>query len=51
VRINTWNNPFYNALKAFNSGELFRQLGSFCILVVAINAVSRRGGSLQCSRR
>ena len=32
VRINAWNNAFYNALQAFNSGELFRQLGTFCIL-------------------
>jgi ABC-type uncharacterized transport system fused permease/ATPase subunit len=36
VRINAWNNAFYNALQAFNSGELFRQLGSFCILVASI---------------
>jgi putative ATP-binding cassette transporter len=33
VRINAWNNAFYNALQAFNSGELFRQLGTFCVLV------------------
>jgi ABC-type uncharacterized transport system fused permease/ATPase subunit len=33
VRINAWNNAFYNAVQAFNSGELFRQLGTFCILV------------------
>jgi vitamin B12/bleomycin/antimicrobial peptide transport system ATP-binding/permease protein len=33
VRINAWNNAFYNALQAFNSGELFRQLGALCILV------------------
>ena len=31
VRINAWNNAFYNALQAFNSGELFCQLGTFCI--------------------
>ena len=33
VRINEWNRSFYNALQAFDSGELFRQLGIFCILV------------------
>ena len=32
VRINDWNKNFYNALQAFNSGEVFRQLGIFCIL-------------------
>jgi putative ATP-binding cassette transporter len=32
VRINKWNNAFYNALQAFNGGEFFRQLGVFCIL-------------------
>ena len=29
VRINEWNRSFYNALQAFDSGELFRQLGIF----------------------
>jgi len=33
LRINGWNNALYNALRAFNSGELFRQLGTFCVLV------------------
>jgi vitamin B12/bleomycin/antimicrobial peptide transport system ATP-binding/permease protein len=33
VRINEWNRSFYNALQAFDSAELFRQLGLFCILV------------------
>ena len=33
VRINAWNNAFYNALQAFDSGELLRQLGIFSILV------------------
>jgi vitamin B12/bleomycin/antimicrobial peptide transport system ATP-binding/permease protein len=33
VRINEWNRSFYNALQAFDNGELFRQLGFFCILV------------------
>ena len=40
LRINAWNNAFYNALQAFNSGELFRQLGSFCILVAFAIAMS-----------
>ena len=40
MRINAWNNAFYNALQAFNSGELFRQLGTFCILVAFAIAMS-----------
>ena len=40
VRINAWNNVFYNALQAFNSGELFRQIGAFCILVFLAIAMS-----------
>ena len=32
VRINEWNNSFYNALQAFNGKEFFRQIGVFCIL-------------------
>jgi putative ATP-binding cassette transporter len=40
VRINAWNNAFYNALQAFNSGDLFRQLGTFCILVAFAVAMS-----------
>lgn len=40
VRINEWNRAFYNALQAFNSGELFRQLGIFSILVVFAIAIS-----------
>ena len=40
VRINAWNNAFYNALQAFNSGELIRQLGTFCILVAFAIAMS-----------
>ena len=40
VRINAWNNAFYNALQAFNSGELFRQLGIFCVLVAFAIAMS-----------
>jgi putative ATP-binding cassette transporter len=33
VRINEWNRSFYNALQAFDSEGLFRQLGAFCVLV------------------
>src|SRR5260370_25148766 len=33
VQVNEWNKAFYNALQAFSSGEMFRQLGIFCILV------------------
>src|SRR6202521_5352168 len=40
LRINAWNNAFYNALQAFNSGELFRQLGTFCVLVAFAIAMS-----------
>src|ERR1700676_3894247 len=40
VRINEWNNAFYNALQAFNSAELFRQLGTFCVLVAFAIAMS-----------
>ena len=32
VRINEWNRAFYNALQVFDSAELFRQLGYFCII-------------------
>jgi putative ATP-binding cassette transporter len=34
VQINEWNRAFYNALQYYNSGELFRQVGVFGILVV-----------------
>jgi vitamin B12/bleomycin/antimicrobial peptide transport system ATP-binding/permease protein len=40
VRINAWNNAFYNALQAFNSGELLLQLGTFSILVAFAIAMS-----------
>jgi putative ATP-binding cassette transporter len=43
VRINEWNRSFYNALQAFDSGELFRQLGHFCILVVFAISMSVYG--------
>jgi vitamin B12/bleomycin/antimicrobial peptide transport system ATP-binding/permease protein len=33
VRINEWNRSFYNALQAFDSEGLFRQLGAFGVLV------------------
>jgi len=32
VEINAWNRRFYNALQAFDRGEIFRQLGLFLIL-------------------
>jgi putative ATP-binding cassette transporter len=32
VGINAWNRGFYNALQAFDRGELLRQLGVFCLL-------------------
>jgi vitamin B12/bleomycin/antimicrobial peptide transport system ATP-binding/permease protein len=32
VPINDWNKNFYNALQVFDQGEVFRQLGIFCIL-------------------
>ncbi|MGC1297113.1 MAG: ABC transporter ATP-binding protein/permease [Alloacidobacterium sp.] len=43
VRINEWNRSFYNALQAFDSGELFRQLGFFCILVLFAISMSVYG--------
>jgi vitamin B12/bleomycin/antimicrobial peptide transport system ATP-binding/permease protein len=33
VRINQWNQAFYNALQTFDAMELFRQIGVFAILV------------------
>jgi vitamin B12/bleomycin/antimicrobial peptide transport system ATP-binding/permease protein len=32
IRINEWNRGFYNALQVFDSNELFRQLGYFCLI-------------------
>jgi len=32
VRLNQWNNAFYNALQDFNAPEFFRQLAIFCLL-------------------
>jgi vitamin B12/bleomycin/antimicrobial peptide transport system ATP-binding/permease protein len=43
VRINAWNNAFYNALQAFNSGELLRRLGIFSMLVGFAIAMSVYG--------
>ena len=40
VRINEWNNSFYNALQAFNGDEFFRQIGVFCILAGLFIAIS-----------
>src|ERR1700680_2902322 len=34
VRINEWNNAFYNALQKLDGGEFFRQLGIFCVLAL-----------------
>ena len=35
VRINEWNNAFYNALQKLDGAEFFRQLGVFSILAAA----------------
>src|ERR1700688_876187 len=32
VRINQWNNAFYNALQKLDSSKFFHQLGVFCVL-------------------
>ena len=40
VRINEWNKGFFNALQGFDSREVFRQLGIFCILVTFAIAMS-----------
>src|ERR1700737_5527206 len=45
VRINEWNNAFYNALQKLDGGEFFCQLGVFCLLaalfiVMAVYALS-----------
>jgi vitamin B12/bleomycin/antimicrobial peptide transport system ATP-binding/permease protein len=40
VRSNAWNNAFYNALQAFDSGELLPQLGIFSVLVALAVAMS-----------
>jgi vitamin B12/bleomycin/antimicrobial peptide transport system ATP-binding/permease protein len=43
IRINQWNRSFYNALQMFDSEELFRQLGIFCIVVVFAISMSVYG--------
>jgi putative ATP-binding cassette transporter len=40
VQINHWNRSFYNALQTFDSGELLRQLGIFCVLVTIAISLS-----------
>ncbi len=40
VQINQWNYHFYNALQAFQSSDLLRQLGVFCVLVALAIAMS-----------
>ena len=40
VRINEWNKSFYNALQAFDRGEVFRQLGVFCGLAIVAATIS-----------
>jgi len=40
VRINEWNNSFYNALQAFNGDKFFRQIGVFCLLAGLFIAIS-----------
>jgi vitamin B12/bleomycin/antimicrobial peptide transport system ATP-binding/permease protein len=36
VRLNTWNNSFYNALQQYNWGEFWRQFGVFGIIAFAL---------------
>jgi vitamin B12/bleomycin/antimicrobial peptide transport system ATP-binding/permease protein len=40
VRINEWNKSFYNALQAFDRGEVVRQLGVFCCLALIAATIS-----------
>ncbi|PWT86098.1 MAG: ABC transporter ATP-binding protein, partial [Acidobacteria bacterium] len=40
VRINQWNKDFYNALQTFDKGEVFAQIGIFCILAAAAATIS-----------
>src|SRR4030088_2272673 len=48
VRINEWNNAFYDALQTLNGGEFFRQIGIFCFLAaLAIIMSGRLSGPLQ----
>jgi len=36
VRLNTWNNAFYNALQQYNWAEFWRQFGIFGIIAFAL---------------
>src|ERR1700740_1933078 len=40
VRINEWNKSFYNALQAFNRGEVIHQLRVFCFLALIAATLS-----------
>jgi vitamin B12/bleomycin/antimicrobial peptide transport system ATP-binding/permease protein len=40
VRINEWNKSFYNALQAFDRGEVIRQLVVFCGLALLAATIS-----------
>jgi putative ATP-binding cassette transporter len=40
VRINEWNKTFYNALQAFDKGEVIRQLAVFCGLALIAATLS-----------
>lgn len=40
IRINQWNKDFYNALQTFDKGEVFRQIGVFCILAAGAATIS-----------
>jgi putative ATP-binding cassette transporter len=40
VRINQWNNAFYNALQDFDAPAFFWQLGIFCLLAAASMVLS-----------
>jgi vitamin B12/bleomycin/antimicrobial peptide transport system ATP-binding/permease protein len=40
VRINEWNKSFYNALQAFDRGEVIHQLGVFCFLALIAATLS-----------
>src|SRR5271170_7893476 len=40
VRLNTWNNNFYNALQQYNWAEFWRQFGIFGIIAFALIVVA-----------
>lgn len=51
VCINHWNKSFYSALQAFDSSELLRQLGVFCVLVASLSRyLPTRFISTRCCR-